>query len=119
MRYVLGCVHAVRKMTGGVFDEPVEPPVEKPTTPPSTEDLRTININDEIMAVVGTKTWRSIAYGNGIYVVVGLDGYTAYSTDGENWTRKTVGTESWYAIAFRSEERRVGKECRSRWSPYH
>ena len=23
------------------------------------------------------------------------------------------------AIAFRSEERRVGKECRSRWSPYH
>lgn len=52
------------------------------------------------MAVVGTKTWRSIAYGNGIYVVVGLDGYTAYSTDGENWTRKTVGTESWYAIAF-------------------
>ena len=23
------------------------------------------------------------------------------------------------AIAERSEERRVGKECRSRWSPYH
>ena len=22
-------------------------------------------------------------------------------------------------IQFRSEERRVGKECRSRWSPYH
>ena len=22
-------------------------------------------------------------------------------------------------IAKRSEERRVGKECRSRWSPYH
>ena len=24
-----------------------------------------------------------------------------------------------YAIPLRSEERRVGKECRSRWSPYH
>ena len=24
-----------------------------------------------------------------------------------------------YFIKFRSEERRVGKECRSRWSPYH
>ena len=24
-----------------------------------------------------------------------------------------------YAQRFRSEERRVGKECRSRWSPYH
>ena len=27
---------------------------------------------------------------------------------------------SWKQIAAeRSEERRVGKECRSRWSPYH
>ena len=91
------------KNDGGGVLEPVEPPIEKPekpTTPPSTEDLRTININDEIMAVVGSKTWRSIAYGNGIYVVVGIDGYTAYSTDGENWTRKAVGANSWYAIAF-------------------
>ena len=23
------------------------------------------------------------------------------------------------ALQYRSEERRVGKECRSRWSPYH
>ena len=23
------------------------------------------------------------------------------------------------SVANRSEERRVGKECRSRWSPYH
>src|SRR5260221_13554143 len=26
---------------------------------------------------------------------------------------------AWYALLMRSEERRVGKECRSRWSPYH
>ena len=25
----------------------------------------------------------------------------------------------WMNPCFRSEERRVGKECRSRWSPYH
>src|SRR3712207_9161138 len=24
-----------------------------------------------------------------------------------------------YNVKYRSEERRVGKECRSRWSPYH
>ena len=24
-----------------------------------------------------------------------------------------------FSDSFRSEERRVGKECRSRWSPYH
>ena len=28
-----------------------------------------------------------------------------------------VGVED--LISIRSEERRVGKECRSRWSPYH
>ena len=27
--------------------------------------------------------------------------------------------EGLYPRAHRSEERRVGKECRSRWSPYH
>src|SRR5258706_15898591 len=26
---------------------------------------------------------------------------------------------SYYLETYRSEERRVGKECRSRWSPYH
>ena len=27
--------------------------------------------------------------------------------------------ERYYGREARSEERRVGKECRSRWSPYH
>src|SRR5690554_8134660 len=26
---------------------------------------------------------------------------------------------AWLIVFLRSEERRVGKECRSRWSPYH
>src|ERR1051325_9761355 len=26
---------------------------------------------------------------------------------------------AWAGLGYRSEERRVGKECRSRWSPYH
>ena len=30
-----------------------------------------------------------------------------------------VGVNSNQHFIFRSEERRVGKECRSRWSPYH
>ena len=32
--------------------------------------------------------------------------------DGKDWFISAEGDE-------RSEERRVGKECRSRWSPYH
>src|SRR2546426_7465454 len=31
-------------------------------------------------------------------------------------SRALTAAPSW---VFRSEERRVGKECRSRWSPYH
>ena len=30
-----------------------------------------------------------------------------------------VSTAAGMALGLRSEERRVGKECRSRWSPYH
>ena len=34
---------------------------------------------------------------------------------------RLVYSKPWMAffLAERSEERRVGKECRSRWSPYH
>ena len=38
------------------------------------------------------------------------------------WTRSScapVNQMPSRSIANRSEERRVGKECRSRWSPYH
>ena len=30
-----------------------------------------------------------------------------------------IGAEKFGPALTRSEERRVGKECRSRWSPYH
>src|SRR5579884_1207071 len=34
-------------------------------------------------------------------------------------TQKLSDGELFWIIENRSEERRVGKECRSRWSPYH
>ena len=33
--------------------------------------------------------------------------------------RKSTRLNSSHYLFLRSEERRVGKECRSRWSPYH
>ena len=84
------CASCEKNDGGGGF-EPVEPPVEKPeepTTPPSTEDLRTIKIEENIMAVVGTNGWNAIAYGNGKYVAVGQKGYVTTSTDGINWTTR-------------------------------
>ena len=43
----------------------------------------------------------------------------------ENWGKGFIDHDESNRITFtgypgnRSEERRVGKECRSRWSPYH
>src|SRR5579862_2033029 len=51
-----------------------------------------------------------------VLAAVGIPTYTYF--DNKNWYNKTR-----YALSVlangRSEERRVGKECRSRWSPYH
>ena len=33
-------------------------------------------------------------------------------------SHRILKTNAWLVL-YRSEERRVGKECRSRWSPYH
>ena len=38
---------------------------------------------------------------------------------GPEWRSFTQDEHGDRARAGRSEERRVGKECRSRWSPYH
>ena len=36
------------------------------------------------------------------------------------WIKKAdLGIDNIFTDDVRSEERRVGKECRSRWSPYH
>src|SRR2546429_3906267 len=62
------------------------------------------------------------ASGQNVFVVwhdaqLGSDGtaqpgfFVKFSTD--------AGTSFGSATNVRSEERRVGKECRSRWSPYH
>ena len=40
---------------------------------------------------------------------------TSISWTAEGSARVQIGS----TIVMRSEERRVGKECRSRWSPYH
>ena len=80
--------------------EPVEPPVEQPIVPPSTDDIINFKIGDLNMKV-GSNNWRAITYGNGKYVAVGNDGYVTSSSDGENWAApKQVGTYIWNAITY-------------------
>ena len=67
---------------------------------------------------VGNPLWLNITLAVFPFVA-GAVGFTASAnTNNEpgpadlDWDRRTDGS-------MRSEERRVGKECRSRWSPYH
>ena len=46
-------------------------------------------------------------------------GWCAPQQGGCKLTLNVKGRRQPIYVIFRSEERRVGKECRSRWSPYH
>ena len=59
----------------------------------------------------GTDNGRQKTRNHGYDVIVGGELFTDYS----DHPRKLVTLNP----KLRSEERRVGKECRSRWSPYH
>ena len=54
-------------------------------------------------------------------IIEGPDQYSILNFSGNNW-QCGAGIAYWLqknGMKPRSEERRVGKECRSRWSPYH
>ena len=52
-----------------------------------------------------------------IYGLILFGNYRIGKGNLDGWLIAFYG--SLLAILWRSEERRVGKECRSRWSPYH
>ena len=66
---------------------------------------------------------RSILAGVGAYLperAVSNDELARTVETTDEWIRERTGIRQRHIAApHRSEERRVGKECRSRWSPYH
>ena len=56
-----------------------------------------------------------------LLVILALAAYVdrVYSEMGKFLAREYQDNIDAWTHAVRSEERRVGKECRSRWSPYH
>ena len=57
------------------------------------------------------------------YIQPKFEDLGAYTPDDiSNWPHAIFSFNDWACTDMqmaRSEERRVGKECRSRWSPYH
>src|SRR5471030_3500903 len=89
------------------------------TTPPPRQKLSDIFSKDEIAAL----TKRSDVMGCYAFLftwaVIALT-FAALARWPQPWTWLValliLGGRQ---LSLRSEERRVGKECRSRWSPYH
>ena len=85
------------------------------------EALRTYNGNGDESTYVGTGRLGGgyiRTYNNGGKETT----YLGTGSDNAGQVRiysKKKGALSKLIIKLRSEERRVGKECRSRWSPYH
>src|SRR2546427_3184228 len=59
--------------------------------------------------------------GGTLVVILGTDGMVGFPLCRRFWETWATRIPIWLAALnmYRSEERRVGKECRSRWSPYH
>ena len=62
--------------------------------------------------------WSARAYSQGSIAIGAYNSYTG-TNNGDGQYAIAIGDSAKATGAERSEERRVGKECRSRWSPYH
>ena len=61
---------------------------------------------------------------NSVQGLIGLERFTKYGVKTDKaeiafFSVEPTNISVLSAANIRSEERRVGKECRSRWSPYH
>src|SRR5256885_13313685 len=94
-------------MSGGaipeVFDYRVKLEPEGNFIGTLNEDFAIESLPGDIFQL-GNTSWRILQIGNGVVRVADAQG-------------QPPSMPFW--LGERSEERRVGKECRSRWSPYH
>ena len=73
-----------------------------------------------VLSMVALGAWAMMGGLTGLDIIVPIEQETGFNFMGIIDTTKTVTEFVRLENAIvRSEERRVGKECRSRWSPYH
>ena len=77
---------------------------------------------DQFAAVIGRRGGKSRAMATLACYIAGLCDHSDALVPGERGIVLSIAPNQKQAkisLDYRSEERRVGKECRSRWSPYH
>ena len=89
-------------------------------------DKKRVTVNGEVVAERGGKAIPArvkVAAFREVNLLKNDDGSLVRDENGRGVYGETgniiYGVKFSNADAMRSEERRVGKECRSRWSPYH
>src|SRR5260370_24955638 len=70
----------------------------------------------QAMPLEGTTTLQDLVMGTVTFRNATLDDHVLLKSDGFPTYHLAFAVDD---HEMRSEERRVGKECRSRWSPYH
>ena len=107
----LAAAGKIRRVMRGVYDRPRYSELLQEYEAPSP-----VGIAD---ALARNYHWTIVPSGQIILNQLGLSTQVPVT-----WTFVSDGPYKSYqmggiTLRFRSEERRVGKECRSRWSPYH
>src|SRR5574341_2041628 len=70
-----------------------------------------------VAAADGRHSWHNLIEKTTVSIVSGTSDYTLPTSSSAALIDKILAIEGQLETDTRSEERRVGKECRSRWSP--
>ena len=76
-----------------------------------------IRINPQTGTININYVWTGDEERKGTITLNDLQGIDQAKLDAMKFNYRRI--EKYIRLFLRSEERRVGKECRSRWSPYH
>jgi len=122
IRFSIGSGTKTIGVTSGPLPPVTDPATINGTTQPGFAGVPLIRLINQS----GNTSIAGLDIAAGSTVVRGLvvggfgDGITLRESGGDTVVGNLVGLlPNGTKVANRSEERRVGKECRSRWSPYH